>query len=115
MSKSKVPKAILDKAKMITGKRARVVVDHILNHGNITTEDLENYGYKHAPRAIRDVRELGLPLGMFWTRNATGRKIAGYRFGSADAIRHGRLGGRSILPKEFHDQICARHNGKCGI
>ncbi len=49
MSKHKVPKQVLDKAKLITGKRSRLVVDHILKHGSITTEDLENYGYKHPP------------------------------------------------------------------
>jgi len=101
--------------KMITGKRARVVVDHILKHGSITTENLENYGYKHPPRAIRDVREQGLPLEMFWTKNATGRKIAGYRFGNIEAIRHDRLEGRSILSKEFHEQVCTLHGFKCGI
>jgi len=115
MSKPKFPKAILQKAKMITGRRSRVVVDHILKHGSITTEDLENYGYKHPPRAIRDVREQGLPLEMFWTRNSSGRKIAGYRFGNLEAIRHDRLGGRRILSKEFHEQVCGLYRSKCGI
>lgn len=115
MSKRKVPNQILEKAKMITGKRSRVVVDHIRKHGSITTEDLENYGYKHPPRAIRDVREQGLPLERFWTKNSAGRKIAGYRFGDVGAIRHDRLGGRRVLSKEFHDQVCILHKSKCGI
>jgi len=115
MSKRKIPKEILAKAEMITGKRSRVVVDHILKHGSITTEDLENYGYKHPPRAIRDVREQGLPLEMFWTKNSAGRKIAGYRFGDVAGIRHDRLGGRRVLPKQFHEQICALHNCRCAI
>jgi hypothetical protein len=115
MSKPKFPKVILEKAKMITGKRSRIVVDHILEHGSITTEDLENYGYKHPPRAIRDVREQGLPMEMFWTKNSAGRKIAGYRFGNVEAIRHDRLEGRRILSKEFHEQICGLHKSKCGI
>jgi hypothetical protein len=115
VSKAKVPREIVEKAKVITGKRARVVVDHILKHGSITTEDLENYGYKHPPRAIRDVREQGLPLEMFWTQNRTGRKIAGYRFGDVQAIRHDRLQGRRILAKGFHEKVCALHDFKCGI
>lgn len=115
MSIPQFPKEILGKAKTITGKRSRVVVDRILQHGSITTEDLENYGYKHPPRAIRDVREQGLPLEMFWTKNSAGRKIAGYRFGDVAAIRHDRLGGRRVLPKEFHEQVCALHQGKCRI
>lgn len=115
MSKPKVPKQILEKAKTIKGKRSRVVIDHILTHGSITTEDLENYGYKHPPRAIRDVREQGLPLDMFWTKNSTGRKIAGYQFGDVKAIRDDRVGGRQVLSKEFHHQVCTLHKFKCGI
>jgi hypothetical protein len=86
-----------------------------LKHGSITTEDLENYGYKHPPRAIRDVREQGLPLDMYWTKNSAGRKIAGYQFGDVAAIRHDRLGGRQVLSKEFHGQVCIEHGSKCGI
>jgi hypothetical protein len=42
------------------------VIDHILQYGFITTEDLENtYGYNHPPRAARDVREAGIPLETF--------------------------------------------------
>lgn len=44
----------------IRNKRARVVIEHILEHGYITTEQLEkDYGYNHPPRAARDVREVG--------------------------------------------------------
>jgi len=115
MSKRKPPKQILEKVKMIAGRRSRVVVDHIVKHGSITTEDLENYGYKHPPRAIRDVREQGLPLERFWAKNSAGRKIAGYRFGDVEAIRQDRLGGRQVLSKELHDQLCTLHKSRCGI
>lgn len=50
----------------VTAKRARIVIDHILEHGYITTEELKNkYGYNHPPRAARDVREEGIPLETF--------------------------------------------------
>ena len=50
----------------IKNKRARIVIDHILKNGFITTEDLEKeYGYNHPPRAARDVRETGIPLSTF--------------------------------------------------
>lgn len=35
------PKEFLEYAQSITNKRAKVVIDHILAHGFITTEDLE--------------------------------------------------------------------------
>lgn len=46
----------------VTNKRARFVIDTILEKGYCSTEDLKNGGYEHAPRAARDVRELGIPL-----------------------------------------------------
>ena len=115
MSQSDFPKAILDKAKSIRGKRSRIVVDHILRQGSITTEDLEKYGYKHPPRAIRDVREQGLPLDRFWTKNRDGRRIAGYRFGDPTGIRHDRLGGRMVLSRELQKQVYNDHRSRCGI
>lgn len=46
-----LPKAFLERLKAVKGKRSRTVVDHILKHGHITTEDLKDtYRYDHPPR-----------------------------------------------------------------
>ena len=67
--------------KAVTGRRARVVIDHILEHGHITTEELKDtYGYNHPPRAARDVREQGVPLETFKVTGSDGRRIGAYRF-----------------------------------
>jgi len=67
--KKKYPKDFLKLAKSITNKRAKIVIDHILKHGFISTEDLEKtYGYSHPLRAARDVREAGIPLETFKTK-----------------------------------------------
>ena len=59
----KYPKAIINKLNAITEKRPSTVIQHILKYGFITTEELkEKYGYEHAPRAARDVRERGVNL-----------------------------------------------------
>ena len=67
------------------GKRPRTVIRHILEHGQsqiITTETLtETYGYEHPPRAIRDVKDLGIPLKKTSVKNAAGRTIASYSLG----------------------------------
>ena len=56
--KPELPKEFLDRLKAVTAKRAKTVIDHILKHGYITTEQLsDEYGYDHPPRAARDVRE----------------------------------------------------------
>ena len=39
--KTTYPKEFLEHVKSITNKRAKIVIDHILQHGFITTEDLE--------------------------------------------------------------------------
>lgn len=77
----KYPKAFLDRLNAVTAKRPRTVIQHILQYGFVTTEELKNLGYEHAPRAARDVRELGIPLETFWTKDSNGRRIGAYRFG----------------------------------
>jgi hypothetical protein len=53
----------LDLLKSVTAKRPKTVIDHILQYGFITTEDFKNkYGYNHPPRAVRDVKEYGIPI-----------------------------------------------------
>lgn len=106
----------LQKLASVTNKRARVVIDHILAHGSITTEELEKtYGYSHPPRAARDVRELGIPLETVRVKSSDGRTIAAYKFGKASAIRKGILAGRKAFPKKLKDALYGEHVGKCTI
>lgn len=91
---------ILKLCEQVTAKRARTVIDHIIKHGQVTTEELQELGYDHAPRAARDVREQGIPLDTVKVRSTrTGRSIAAYRFGNPTNIVGGRIGGRKALPK----------------
>jgi hypothetical protein len=102
--------------KRITGKRSRVVIDHILQYGYITTEDLEiTYGYNHPPRAIRDVRENGVPIETFRVKNAQGRTIAAYRFGDVTKLQYHKIGGRKTFPTKFKKQLYELAQGKCAI
>jgi len=105
-SKEDLPEEFLKKLHSVTGKRAKIVIDHILEHGYITTEDLEKtYGYSHPPRAARDVREQGIPLETFKVKSSDGRNIAAYRFGSLEDVHRGRLGGSALIPKRELDII----------
>ena len=60
MKRQDLPKDFLEVLDSVTNKRARFVIDTVLEKGSCTTEDLKNAGYEHAPRAARDVRELGI-------------------------------------------------------
>jgi hypothetical protein len=100
----------------VKGKCARVVVDHILEHGFITTEELENtYGYSHPPRAIRDVRDQGVPIETFSVKNAAGRTIAAYRFGDVSQILPGRIGGRRLFPKSLKQELLQQSGSRCAV
>jgi hypothetical protein len=101
----------------ISNRRAKIVIEHILEHGFITTEELkDNYGYDHPPRAARDVREAGIPLETFKVKSKEGRRsIAAYRFGDLSKIDKGRLEGRRIFPKKLKNELYEVCNGKCDI
>ncbi|NRB38345.1 MAG: HNH endonuclease [Pseudomonadales bacterium] len=109
-----IPKDILELCKKVTAKRARTVIDHLLVHEYITTEELKNtYGYDHPPRAIRDVREQGIPLETFKViSTTTGRKIGAYRFDKNNKVKNGRIGGRSAFPKSFKDALIERYDSR---
>lgn len=116
MPKSTSHKEIKRILEGISNKRARIVIEHILEHGFITTEQLEKqYGYNHPPRAARDVREAGIPLETFRVKDSEGRSIAAYRFGDVSNIQKGRLAGRQTFPKQFRDKLYAQSGGKCSI
>lgn len=116
MKKERSPKEFLKIARTITNKRARIVIEHILKHGYITTEDLETrYGYNHPPRAARDVSEAGIPLETFRVKDKEGRSIAAYRFGDFTKIQKNKLSGRAIFPKEFKEELFRIQQGKCAV
>lgn len=116
MGSSELPEEFLKLLQTVTGRRSRIVVDHILEHGYITTEQLEEeYGYKHSPRAVADVRDQGVPIETFQTTSSTGQTIAGYRFGNpADAIR-GQTGGRRNFPQKLKTELFGAQDGKCAV
>lgn len=111
MNKENFDPKILELCARVTRKRARTVIDHLLQYGFITTEELqERYGYDHPPRAIRDVREEGIPLVTYKiTSNRTGRQIGAYKFDSPDNIKQGRIGGRKAFSKAFKTALINKY------
>ena len=98
MSNTNYPKEFIELLQSVKGKRPKTVIDHILKYGQITTEELKDtYGYNHPPRAVRDVRERGIPLKTFRTTGSDGRKIAAYKFGDPSEVRAAQLSGRTAF------------------
>ncbi len=111
-----LPEWFLDHLRAATGRRSRIVIEHVLKHGYITTEELsEESGYGHPPGAARDVREQGIPLETFYVMGSDGRTIAAYRFGDPDDTRPHKLGGRGIWPKDLKAELVESSRSRCAI
>lgn len=114
--KSKYSKEFLDYLSTINAKRAKTVIDHILKHDQITSEELKNqYGYNHPPRAVRDVREYGIPIITFRVADSEGRSIAAYKFGEFKKENVNKLAGRTLLSKKLKDELIDKFGSKCFI
>ena len=116
MTAPKLPANFVKLCKAVTAKRPKTVIVHILKHGFITTQELKDkYGYNHPPRAVRDVKENGIPIEMFRVEGSDGRKIAAYRFGDPKKARFGKQVGRTALTKEIKDKLVTLHGARCAI
>ncbi len=87
-----------------TAGRSRVVVEHILDNGYITTLQLSELGYEHPPRAAADVRDRGIPLQTVM-RVIDGKRIGHYRFpdnlDQLDQTSQGRI----AISKKFRKHV----------
>lgn len=116
MTAKKLPPDFIKKCEAVTAKRPRTVIDHILEHGYVTTQELKDkYGYNHPPRAARDVREQGIPLETFRVLGTDNRKIGAYRFGDPKKARFNKLTGRTVFSKELKQKLIDLYGCRCAI
>lgn len=116
MTEHDYPPEFVKLLKSVEAKRPKTVIDHILEHGQITTEDLKDiYGYNHPPRAIRDVREQGIPITTFRVTGSDGRKIAAYKFGDPSEVRSTQLSGRTAFSSKLKDALIEKYGARCNI
>lgn len=96
-----------------SNKRGVAAVMAMLEKGYVTTDELNDLGYNHPPRAIGDVRDAGIPvITGTGTSEKSGRRMAVYRLGAASDIVGGRIGGRSALPKAFKDALMTKYGSR---
>ncbi len=109
----KLPEALLERINSITKKRARVVLDTLVEKGAISTAELKAAGYDHPPRAARDVVELGIALKRVNIKRPDGQRIASYVFDERelDPLKTGRV----VLAKKERDALIERYRSKCGF
>lgn len=114
----KYSKDIIKKLSAITDKRPATVIKHILEHGYITSEELDNlYGYKHPPRAVRDVRERGVNIETYRVKSSDGRNIGAYRFGTPIFKENtvSKVAGRTALSQILKKTLIDKYGSICFI
>jgi hypothetical protein len=114
----KLSKGILTRLNAITDKRPSTVIQHIIKHGYITTEELaKKYGYEHAPRAARDVRERGVNLVTYRVKSSDGRNIAAYKFGDPVFIDNkiSKEKGRTALSQALKKALIDKYGAVCFV
>lgn len=108
-----------DKLQSVSGKRARFVIDKIMETGSCSTEDLKNAGYEHAPRAKRDVVEAGIPIIKENGTDASGRRMAVYKFGDYEEYKQGnsiaKTRGRNNLTDKLKQALISENGNKCAL
>jgi len=112
------PKEFLEILNSVEEKRPRTVIQHILKQGYITSQELKDvYGYNHPPRAVRDVRERGIPIETYRIEGTDGRKIAAYRFGDPAKVKNiiSKTAGRTALSKALKQALIEKYGARCFI
>ena len=116
MTKKDLPKEFVELCRSITAKRPKTVMNHILEYGQITTEELKNrYGHNHPPRAVRDDKELGIPIERTTVTGSDGRKIAAYCSADPSTVRVRRFDGRTGLSKQIKDALITKYECRCFV
>lgn len=112
----KIGKRLLAKIRAVRGKRPRTVLNHMLEHGQITTQELRDlYGYNHPPRRVRDVREHGIPVETFRVRGPDGRKIAAYRLNPRQGSGASAKRGRAAFSPALKRALVKRDGPRCQV
>ncbi|MEU3250853.1 helix-turn-helix domain-containing protein [Streptomyces sp. NPDC006997] len=94
-------------------RRAQRALEHILEHGSVTTAELNGMGYDHPPRAIGDLRDAGVTVVKEMV-TVDGRRMA--RYALLDQINANASGiGRKTLSKRFREDLYDMHGHKCAI
>lgn len=114
-----ISKEFYDKLMSVTGRRARFVIENIMNHGSCSTEDLKDAGYEHAPRAKRDVVEAGIPIAKDKGVDRSGRRMAVYKFGDWEEYKTqnslAKTKGRNNLTDKLKQQLISKNGCKCSL
>jgi hypothetical protein len=92
-------------------KRAAAARDMLLKHGTVTTAELNDLGYDHPPRAIADLKDVGVTVTKRMIQ-VNGRRMAQYSL--VDTIGSTERN-RKNLPKKFREALYLQYDYRCAI
>jgi hypothetical protein len=100
----------------VTNQRVRRLLELIVEHGAVTTEELTaRYGYNHPPRAKKDALDLGFPVVSRRVRSKDGsRSISEYSLDREAAFADDRSG-RKPIAKALRTELLGIAEGRCAI
>lgn len=110
-----LPAEYVDRLNAVTDKRPRTVIQALLARGRLSTDDLQDLGYNHPPRAARDVRELGFPLTTLRVEGRGGRRIAAYELADPASVTGGVLAGRRAFPLSLKAAMVSAGGARCAV
>jgi len=92
------------------GQRAKIVLNQILDHGDCSTEWLQEQGYDHAPRAAQDLKDAGVPLKSHKKdmNSKTGNRMSSYYL--LDRNPSEVKAGRKQPPKKFKKDLIKKYD-----
>ena len=95
--------------------RGRKVLEHLLEHGTINLHEIEaTLNEAHAPSAIRDVKDRGVPIVPTRKVMAGGKMRQEYALQPNAPLRVGMIG-RTGFSKDFKKRLLVRYGAKCLI
>jgi hypothetical protein len=116
MATAKYPAELLAAVAKVTANRGKLLVNHIMKHGSVSTEDLETiYGLTDAASAARTVKDAGVPLVATTNKRKNGRRMVVYTFGDPSLIRGDRFQGRRAFAKGFKLALIEKYGPKCSL
>jgi hypothetical protein len=116
MARGDIPADVRKRIAEVRNQRARRLLELIVEHGEVTTEQLTSqYGYNHPPRAKKDATDLGFPIVSRTVSSKDGsRRISAYSLDLDAAFVEGRFGRRAI-PKATRAELLRRADGRCAV
>ena len=100
----------------LKSKRARLVLERLLEDGSVSTYQLRRMGYGHPPRAAQDLKEAGIALKTVYGKHPeTGNRMGSYVLNAPAPISEGNFSGRGAIPRNLENLLYETYGVRCNL